>query len=82
MKNIRFYLEYNSPKDKRENHNNGNVIAIYPKNKTAIGVESLKAYLNYGVVAGFASPNYLRTKCKRISEDIARIIHPKLFEVL
>lgn len=77
MKNIKFYLEYNTPKDKKENHNNGNVIAYFPRTNHCL----------YGKLSGAVSGRaitigYLHKWCKRIDEDIARIIHPKLFEVL
>lgn len=37
---------------------------------------------NSDVASSSASFNYLREKCKRISEKQAREIHPKLFEYL
>lgn len=86
MKNIRFYLEYDTPKDKQENHNNGNVIAVFSYamnyDLTWTCYRKSSKMPNSEVHKGKIRNNFLKTKCKLINEDIARIIHPKLFEVL
>ena len=95
MKGIRFYLEYPSAKDKRKatrkalgNHT-GNVIATLegtemvgrfgPQIDALVGV----FYTEDSPVATSAvSYEYLRERCKRISEAKAREIHPELFKRL
>lgn len=94
MKGVRFYLEFNSLEEKRQSnkHNNfkhhtGNVIAIFLEQRQvirqeivydAIGSSHLQTPNNY-ICSISASNNYLRQRCKRISEALAREIHPNLF---
>lgn len=94
MKGIRFYLEHNSNKDKRKGNHNGNVFAGFITDgglfqgtisKGEVMVEGLGALYfepNSPVCVTSASLSYLRYNCKRISEQQARQIHPKLFERL
>lgn len=81
MKGIRFYLEYESPRAKRENRNKGIVIAIFPDGMALAPNDNTP---NTGKISKseWLAPWYLKSQTKRIPEPIARIIHPKLFEVL
>jgi hypothetical protein len=84
MKGIRFYLEF---RDESKRQPGGTVVAalvlngMYPSG----GVwcyEALAALFDQpdSPVAGTGvAHDYLRLKCKRISEGRARIIHPALF---
>ena len=87
MNGIRFYLEF---KDKSKRQSGGNVVAALVLN----GAYWSSGKLCYEAIAAlFDRPNapvagtgvaldYLRQKCKRISEAKARVIHPTLFERL
>ncbi len=88
MKNVRFYVEYDSPQAKKQNKNNGNVVAVLPKkglfqrgeDLCVQAVHALHDYADSPACSGSLALNYLRKRCKRVSEDIARVIHPRLFE--
>lgn len=97
MKGVRFYLEYKTPTEKnkgtRANPGNhmGTVVAAFVDNglyKCGQGehcydaVGGLHSYENSPVVSTSASLDYLKENCLRISEEQAREIHPRLFEVL
>ncbi len=95
MKDVRFYLEYESKAKKRKGTRKelgdhaGNVVAIFPDdgffsgNDYLIGAVSATFYQeNSDVSSGSVSRGYLDEKCKRISEAQAREIHPKLFAYL
>jgi hypothetical protein len=90
MKNTRFYLEFGTKANKKKNQNTGNVIAIftdvkpYDINGSVMmqGVKATTSIPDSEVEPNGISQEYLRDTCKLISEDIARIIHPKLFESL
>ena len=89
MKGYRFYLEYQDAKAKREGRDSGNVIALFlDKHNRAIVNRSVHCYEGYASVMDRPNsevnvttidPEYLREKCKRISEANAKQIHPKLF---
>ena len=96
MKGLKFYLEYPNNKNKREgtrkklgNHS-GNVIAVIDNTYHVGGTGKINAdaigavffHSNSAVVSTGVSDEYLREKCKRISEEQARKIHPKLFNYL
>jgi hypothetical protein len=87
MKNMKFYKEYNSPQDKRQDQPNGNVIATYGK----MWVSRDNEYFIDAFGAVYFDPNspcvyttaqvdWIRENCKRISDADARTIHPRLFE--
>jgi hypothetical protein len=92
MKGFQFFLEYPTSKDKRQgtrkvlgNHS-GNVLAIDPDtlritNDGAVydAIAAVFYVRNSAVGSTSASSEYLREKCKRISESTARIVHPELF---
>lgn len=94
MKGYTFYLEYPSLKDKRKatrkelgNHS-GNCLAVYG-NWFNIGhyykkecVSSVYDRPNSDVCISSACDSYIKDNCKRISEEQARKIHPKLFQYL
>lgn len=87
MKGIRFYLEHNNRRDKRQGNHNGNVLAVIVVNgywirdngvyQEAIG--ALTGKPNSVVCGVTVSDSYLRERCKRIGEGKARTIHPNLF---
>jgi hypothetical protein len=83
MKNVRFYLEYQSPQDKRKNKNSGNCVAVltdYPSNLGNVStICSVMSVPNSSCMFCEVSINHIQKSCKRVSEDVARIIHPNLF---
>lgn len=96
MKGVRFYLEYPNEKEKEKatrkdlgNHS-GNVIAVFYENnwyETFDGIfyDGLAPLLwkpNSPVCGTSIHEDFLRDKCKRISEKQAREIHPELFVIL
>ena len=97
MRGYRFYLEHDSPQDKRKGKHNGNVFAAYlgrTKGTAGNGIFfSQNGAMCEGTGAVYFEPNspvcgcsasldWLRTNCKRILEANARRIHPRLFEYL
>lgn len=65
----------------------GNVFAAFKpmrKNgsKNIDGLGAVYFRKNSAVASTSASPDYLKTKCRRISENRARKIHPRLFQLL
>jgi len=87
MTGIRFYEEF---RDKSKRQPGGNVVAALVLNG---GYWSGGTWCYEAIAALFDQPNspvagtgvardYLRHKCKRISEAQARTIHPALFERL
>jgi hypothetical protein len=87
MNGIRFYLEFT---DKSKRKPGGTVVATLVLNGSywssgTIYYEALAAVFDWpnSPVAGMGvACDYLRQKCKRISEAKARIIHSALFERL
>ena len=85
MKDVRFYLEFNSSYHKRKGQHNGNVFAAFIGNKfdgKIEGVGALSFHANSAVCWTAVSFDYLRKSTKRISEAKARTIHPALFDRL
>ena len=86
MKDTRFYLEFDSTYRKRKGEHSGNVFAAFPALITSGGrLEGIGAVFfhpNSAVCGCAASLDYLRTRCKRISERRAREVHPELFRRL
>jgi len=94
MKGIRFYLEYpnrtekNKGTRKNPGKHSGNVLAVFEDGfwgSNGWSYEALGAvnyYEDSSVGSTSVSPDYIREKCKRISERLAREIHPQLFAVL
>jgi hypothetical protein len=89
MNGIRFYLEHNTPKDKRQNNHSGNVIAVLHENYIVThddivydAIGAIFYHANSAVCGTQCSQLYLTEKCKRISEEKARSIHPMLFQYL
>lgn len=83
MKGYRFYEEFSH---KRKGISAGNVVAIDVDARYASGgivgyysIGSVFDWPNSDVAGTFTSCDYLRTKCKRVSETHARDVHPKLF---
>ena len=87
MNGIRFYLEFT---DKSKRQAGGTVVAALVLNGSywnsgTICYEALAAVFDWpnSPVAGTGvACDYLRQKCRRISEAKARTIHPALFERL
>ena len=87
MNGIRLYHEFN---DKSKRHSAGTVVAALVCNGIfwstgTVCYEAISGLFNHpsSVVCGSAvSLDYLRAKCKRISEAKARAIHPALFDRL
>jgi hypothetical protein len=85
MNGIRFYEEFT---DKSKRKPGGTVVAALVLNRTYLSNEKVC----YEAIAGlFDQPNspvagtgvaldYLRQRCRRISEIKARVIHPALFQ--
>lgn len=93
MKGYRFYEEIEN-KGKKDEKSNGNVIALfldenndptsYPYGPKQVwsGLGAVYFHENSPVSVTGISPDYLREDCKRVSEEKAREIHPRLFERL
>ncbi len=87
MNGIRFYLEFTDPSKRQSG---GTVVAALVLNGSywssgRLCYEAIAALFDRpnSPVAGTAvALDYLRRKCKRISEAEARIIHPALLERL
>ena len=87
MKGIRFYQEFENRSKTRPT---GNVFAGFVCNGLRSqngqvmldGLGAMYESPNSPVASTAASQDYLRTKCKRVPEAKARLIHPRLFERL
>lgn len=84
MQGIRFYLEFT---DAAKRQSGGNVVAALVANGSyrssgTVCYEAIAALFdqpNAPVASTGVALDYLRLKCKRISEAKARILHPALF---
>lgn len=94
MKGYRFYEELEN-KNRKDEKSDGNVFALFldPDTNRPLTYWNGKEYMYEGMGAVFfhsnsavcitgASPEYLRENCRRISEEKAREIHPRLFQRL
>ena len=88
MKGYRFYLEYETPADKRTGtvlapgKHTGNVVATDLDTRHRGGFEGLSsvyAHADSPVNWGALPFDFLATRCRRIPETLARLIHPQLF---
>ena len=87
MNGIRFYLEF---RDTAKRRCDGNVVAALVCNGSywsggVLCYEALGAVFDHPdapVASTGVALDYLRRKCKRISEAAARRVHPALFERL
>ena len=87
MNGIRFYLEF---QDSAKRRCAGNVVAALVCNGSCwsggvLCYEALRAVFDHPdapVASTGVALDYLRHKCKRISETAARRVHPALFERL
>ena len=87
MNGIRFYMEF---RDAAKRRSDGNVVAALVCNgsywsRGVLCYEALAALFdrpNAPVASTGVALDYLRRKCKRISEAAARRVHPALFERL
>lgn len=98
MKGYRFYVEYSDKTEKNktrlEGNHNGNVVAIMlDENDRPIShvresgivyecIAAVHHHENSGVAGTFIGREYKQSKLKRVSEEKAREIHPRLFERL
>lgn len=92
MKGYRFYLEYETPADKRRGTvkrpgpHTGNVVAVDLETPAwpgrVLALSSIFSYADSQVCWGEVSWDYLQANCRRIPEALARAIHPALFERL
>ena len=91
MKGYRFYLEFANTYKRCKNKHCGNVVAVLLDacGKPLVGSTGLLDSVvgaydrpNSGVTASGAQREYLATRCKRISEALARSVHPALFAPL
>ena len=91
MKGYRFYLEFANTYKRRKNKHCGNVVAVLldTYNKPLVGSTGLLDSVvgvydrpNSEVTAFCVQKEYLATRCKRISEALARSVHPALFAFL
>lgn len=95
MNGVKFFLEYENKSEKnkgtRKNPGNhsGNVVAVlddtlkrWNDGYSYDGFGGIYYTRNSPVASTSVSPDYLREKCKRISEKQAREIHPNLFGFL
>ena len=91
MKDVTFYVEYDTPKHKQQNKNNGNCLAVYRNERcysngdlyftSAGAIQNCVPNCCHITFTGVSS-RYLSENCKRVSEGVAREIHPALFKVL
>lgn len=82
MKDIRFYEEFTS---KRKGLSAGTVVAVGLSNPVLGEYEAVGAVFdrpNSPVASTSVHSNYLYKNCKRVSEQRARQVHPRLFEYL
>ena len=91
MKGYIFYLEYDTPKHKKENKNNGNCLAVLKEtkrfNNNDVMFDAFGAVQNciadcVHITSHNVSKGYLRENCKRISFAVAEAIHPNLIRTL
>jgi hypothetical protein len=96
MKGYRFYAEYSDKTEKNktrlEGEHDGNVVAIMlDKDGRPIShmrehgivyecIAAVHHHKNSGVAGTFVGREYKQNKLKRISEEKAREIHPRLFK--
>ena len=88
MKGIRFYEELDN-KNRVSEKSQGNVVAVLYENgfftNNGYILECISAtflHSNSDVSSGSAHIDYIRKNCRRISEQKAREIHPRLFTYL
>jgi hypothetical protein len=94
MKDVRFYLEYESPRHKRRGEHTGNIVAVFPSTFDYYrcldglvgcmeGIAAMYGDMTNSYVASTAvHQDYLAKRCKRVPEKFARQVHPRLFERL
>ena len=91
MKGYRFYLEFTNTYKRCKNKHCGNVVAVLLDacGKPLVGstglldsVVAIRPIVNSEVTASGVQRKYLATRCKRISEALARSVHPALFAFL
>lgn len=91
MKDHKFYVEYPSTFDKRENTRGDNCLVIFGESFISgneivyecVATVSMQERPNCPAIAeSQVSVGHLRKFCKRVSEKRAREIHPNLFAYL
>jgi hypothetical protein len=85
MKDVTFYAEYPSKKDKRNKTGNPTVVGIsgpWYKSGPAYckeGVGCISPDFRTQFTTGGYSDDYLKENCTRIGEKQARLMHPEIF---
>lgn len=83
MKNIKFYQEYDGAKRNKGARPTGNCIGVLvdlPANPGKVAsFAAVYDMPNCDTNFGEVSTDYIRLNCKRVSEQQAKIIHPKLY---
>lgn len=87
MKGYRFYVEC---KDRQKCVSTGNVIAVSIGDRPIIrsgkrcykGLSRQTSYPNSPVASASIAVDFLRKYCVRVSETMARQVHPVLFQLL
>lgn len=82
MKNIRFYEEF---KDSRKRNSYGTVVAIMVDTIRHEYIDAIATTIdipNSSCCLTLIGIGYLKSRCKRISEQQAKKIHPNLFVTL
>lgn len=88
MKGLRFYADYGDKSAKRRGGDAPNALAVYGDPYVVRGdtmiecIAALTSDANSHVCATSASLAYIRESCKRISEEEAYRIHPKMRDYL
>lgn len=91
MVGYRFYLEFANTYKRRKNKHCGNVVAVLLDDagkplvcSTGLleSVVGVYAWPNSAVATSGVQKEYLATRCKRIPEAQARLVHPALFSFI
>lgn len=91
MKYFRFYADYGSKALRRKSVKGGsdapNVLALYTDENQYVNgyfgcIAAVFDHPDSGVANTATSREYLQTNCKRISEAVARKVHPQMFAFL
>lgn len=90
MKGIRFYEEFETARDKRARQSTGNVLAVIAENGVFMSgriacyeaVGAVYYWPNSACASTSVAVDILRARFRRISEEQARALHPRLFDYL
>lgn len=82
MRGFRFYEEFSN---KRKGVSAGQVVAVSTEHTRGVMLDAVASVFdraNSPVESTMVDRGWLRQKCKRVSEERARQVHPKLFSYL